>query len=97
MIVMSVEYHVKPGKMQDVLQGLKEMSVLVKAEEIGCLGYQVLRPHGVENRLLLVESYIDEMALEDHRKTVHFKNILEAKVIPLLDDRVRNFYTAEVM
>ena len=96
MIVMTVEYFVIPGKLDEVLSALKEMSVRIKSEEPDCTGYQVLRSTDVENRLLLVESYRDEHALAAHRETPHFKSILEGKVLPLLERRQRHHYRPEV-
>lgn len=96
MIVMTVEYHVKPGEIDNVLLGLRQMDALVKQDEPGCLGYQVLRSTDVPDRLFLIETYTDMAALEAHRVTPHFKDILEARVIPLLENRIRHFYTPEI-
>lgn len=96
MIVMTVEYFVIPGKLEEVLCALTEMSEQIKAGEPGCIGYQVLRSTDVENRLLLVETYQDEQALTAHRDTPHFKSILEAKVLPLLAHRQRHHFRPEI-
>ena len=96
MIVMTVEYVLKSGKTPEVLQALKEMSSSVKTGEPGCVGYQVLRSTDAEDRLLLIETYRDQEALDAHRLTPHFKSILEQRVLPLLEDRQRHHYTPEI-
>lgn len=65
----------------------------MRADEPGCVGYEVLRSTDAEDRLLLIETYIDQAALAAHRETPHFKAILEKRVIPLLEDRVRHHYS----
>lgn len=96
MVVITVEYHVIPGKLAEVLDALSEMMRRVEAEEPGCLSYDVLRSTDFENRLLLVEAYRDEKALADHGETPHFKSILQAKVLPLLAHRQRHRHELEL-
>jgi (4S)-4-hydroxy-5-phosphonooxypentane-2,3-dione isomerase len=96
MIVMTVEYFVIPGKIDQVISALQEMSEVIKSDEPGCVAYQVLRSTDVENRLLLVETYTNEKALAEHRETPHFKSILEEKVLPLLAHRQRHHYQPEI-
>ena len=96
MILMTVKYFVHEGKMDQVLSGLRKMEPLVRQKEPGCLSYKVWQSRDTENLLLLEEVYADEAALEAHRQTEHFKTILEAEVIPLLRDRVREFYTPQI-
>jgi quinol monooxygenase YgiN len=92
MIVLAVVYHVTPGKTDQVLADLAEMGALVKAHEPGCAMYQVSRSTENDDHLLLYEQYVDDAALQAHRETPHFKAIIEDKVIPALDSRVRSFY-----
>ena len=40
---------------------------------------------------LLYEHYVDQAALEAHRNTPHFKEIIEGSIVPLLDKREREF------
>ena len=50
------------------------LDVAAKSEaEEGCLGYQVLRIHGEQNRYLVIEQYRDKGALMVHRETDHFR------------------------
>jgi quinol monooxygenase YgiN len=47
-----------------------------------------------ENRdvFLLYEQYTDQAALDLHRNTPHFKEIIEGTIVPLLDKRERELY-----
>ena len=93
MIVLVARYQVKPDKADDVEAALQRMAPLVKAHEPGCRLYQVSRSTEDPNRFLLYEQYVDQAALEAHRETPHFKEIVEGTVVPLLDKRERDFYT----
>lgn len=96
MILMTVKYFVKDGCIEEVLSNLRDMAVRVSATEPGCLSYKVWQSRDEANVLLLEELYSDDNALEAHRQTEHFKTILEAKVLPMLKDRVREFYTPQI-
>ncbi|TBL79072.1 putative quinol monooxygenase [Paenibacillus thalictri] len=89
MKVLIARYTVKPGQTETVLEHLSEMGKKVRAEEPGCKVYKVHRPDGQENMLVLYEAYTDQMALEAHRETPFFKEIIEGKVVPLLEKRER--------
>ncbi len=93
MIVLVARYQVKPGNTDEVVAALQRMAPLVKAHEPGCRLYQVNRSEEDPNRFLLYEQYVDQAALEAHRETPHFKEIIEGTVVPLLDKRERDFYT----
>ncbi len=92
MIVLVANYHVKPGQMDAVLEHLKAMAPLVAANEPGCALYKVSRARDDANMLMLVEHYVDDDALAQHRETPHFKDIIEGKVVPLLEKRERALY-----
>ena len=92
MIVLVARYQVKPGKGGEVLEALSRMARLVKEQEPGCTLYQVNRSTDDPDHLLLYEQYVDQAAFEGHRTTPHFKEIVEAIVVPLLDKREREVY-----
>jgi len=96
MIVLVAKYHVKPGHMGAVIEHLKEMAPLVAANEPGCAFYTASRSRDDENLLMLVEHYKDEDALAQHREMPHFKEIIEGKVVPLLEKRERELYDLSV-
>ena len=92
MIVLVARYQVKTGKAGEVLEALSRMAPLVKEREPGCMLYQVNRSTEDPDHFLLYEQYVDQAAFEGHRTTPHFKEIVEAIVIPMLDKREREIY-----
>jgi len=96
MIVLIARYHVKPGNVPTVLGHLREMSPKVTASEPGCRQYQVAQSNENENLLVLVEHYVDDAALAAHREMSYFKEIIEGKVVPLLDKREREILTLQI-
>jgi (4S)-4-hydroxy-5-phosphonooxypentane-2,3-dione isomerase len=92
MLVLIAKYHVKPGNVPRVLAELQKMKPQVEAHEPGCKAYQVSRSTENEHLIVLYEQYDDEAALKYHRETPHFKAIIEATVVPMLDKREREFY-----
>ena len=64
--------------------------------EPDCHQYQVAQSDDDKSILILLEQYADATALAAHRETPHFKDIIEGKVVPLLENRVREFMTLVV-
>jgi (4S)-4-hydroxy-5-phosphonooxypentane-2,3-dione isomerase len=95
-IVLVAKYTVKPGQGDAVEAALRRMAPLVAAGEPGCTLYHANR--STENRdiFLLYEHYTDQAALDAHRATPHFKEIIEGTIVPLLDARQRELYEAVV-
>ncbi|MGC4190799.1 MAG: putative quinol monooxygenase [Thermomicrobiales bacterium] len=92
MIVLVAKYHVKEGNVDAVLEALKEMAPLVAANEPDASIYHVSRSTEDPNLILLYERYTDMDAVAAHRETPHFKEIIEGRIIPMLENREREFY-----
>lgn len=92
MIVLVARYTVQAGRGDEVEAALRRMAPLVKQHEPGCNLYQVNRSRENPDFFLLYEQYVDQAALEAHRETPHFKEIIEQTIIPLLDKRERELY-----
>ena len=92
MIVLIARYQVKAGQGDAVLAALQEMAPLVRQHEPGCKLYQANRSRDDADEFLLVEHYVDEAAIEAHRATLHFQQIIEGRVVPLLERREREMY-----
>lgn len=92
MIVLTAMYQGKAGKGDEIEAALKRMAPLVAEQEPGCAMYQVSRSHDDPDRFLLYEQYVDQAAIEAHRATPHFKEIIEDTIIPMLEQRDRAFY-----
>ena len=96
MITLVAKYHGKPGSGDAILNSLQQMAPLVKAQEPGCRLYQASRSTDDPDSFLLYEQYTDENALIAHRETAHFKEIIEANILPLLVERQREIYNLVV-
>lgn len=92
MIVLTAKYYVQPGNGPEVVAALRRMAPLVQEHEPGCTLYQASRSQENSDLLLLYEIYADEAALQAHRETPHFKEIIEGTVVPLLERRERELY-----
>ena len=92
MIVLIAKYHVKPGHGDAVEAALRRMAPLVLAQEPGCTQYRVHRSTENPDLFLLYEEYIDQAAIEAHRRMPQFQEIIEGTIVPLLDKREREFY-----
>ncbi|MGO4377640.1 putative quinol monooxygenase [Pseudoduganella sp. RAF53_2] len=74
------------GALDEVLSILAELRPKSLAEA-GCLGYEVYRHAEQANTLLLVERYCDNAALEAHKQSEHYRQLVLARALPLLADR----------
>ena len=92
MVVLVAKYYVRPGKSTEVETALKTMAASVREQEPGCLLYHVNRSRENVDLFMLYEQYRDMAALEAHRATPHFREIIEGTIVPLLDKREREFY-----
>lgn len=96
MIALVAMYYCQKSKGDEVESHLKRMAPLVKEHEPGCTLYQASRRQEDPDVFLLYELYVDQAALEAHRETPHFKEIIEGTIIPLLEKRDRSFYNLVV-
>lgn len=96
MIVLTAKYFVKAGRGDQVEAALRRMAPLVKASEPGCKMYHANRSADNPDIFLLYEHYADQAALDAHRNTPHFKEIIEGAIAPLLDKRERELYQSVI-
>jgi quinol monooxygenase YgiN len=71
MIAVVARFIVAEGKVDKFLDGMQELAEKVRAEEKGCLQYELYRAREAE-RFIMIERYADKAALELHGKTSHF-------------------------
>lgn len=95
-VVLVAKYHVKPGNIDAVIDGLTRMKPLVEKDEPGCTFYQASKATEIDNLILLYEHYVDEAALAAHRETPHFKAIIEGEIVPMLEKRERELFKLAV-
>ncbi len=92
MIVLIARYFAKVGQGEAIETALKRMAPLVAEHEPGCKFYNAYRSQDNPDLFLLDEHYVDEAALQGHRETAHFKEIIEGTIMPLLEKRERELY-----
>ena len=91
MYVVAAQYTVKEGKEKEVINILKKMIPLSRAEP-GCKLYMVNQSPENPRKLLLYEQYVDKSGYEAHMATEAFKENILGKVVPMLESRVRDFF-----
>lgn len=80
------KWQVKEGELETVLGLLGEVAGKSEREE-GNLFYQVHQSNSDANSILLFEGYAGEEALEAHRGSQHFQDLVLGKIVPLLESR----------
>jgi quinol monooxygenase YgiN len=88
-LALIARYRTQPGQGDTVEALLREMMATVARDEPDCLLFRVTRSPRDGEVFLLYEEYVDEGALDAHRRTPHFRELIEGKVIPLLLERER--------
>jgi quinol monooxygenase YgiN len=85
-ITVVAHWQALPGRADSVLAlvaTLREQSLA----EAGCLGYEVFRGADDDATILLLERYRDHPAIEAHRATRHYRELLVERILPLLASR----------
>lgn len=85
-IYVYAKWQVKEGKLDAVLQILKE-AAQKSSEEEGNLFYKIHQSKTDENTLILFEGYENESAVEFHKNSEHYQNLVVKQIIPLLENR----------
>lgn len=85
-IYVFAKWQVKVEHLSTVLSLLKEVVEKSRAEK-GNLFYKLHQNTSAENILVLFEGYVSEAAVEEHRNTRHFQEIVLQSIVPLLENR----------
>lgn len=85
-IYVFAKWQVKEEQLQMVLDVLPELVQKTREEE-GNLFYKIHQSHSDAHTLVLYEGYQDENALDLHRSSVHFKELVIQRIVPLLEKR----------
>ena len=72
MLVLLVNLHVKPDKVEDFVRAIMENARSAVRDEPGCLRFDVSQDLEDPSRIYLYEVYEDDEALEAHRQAPHF-------------------------
>ncbi len=92
-VTVVARYQVSPGQGDEVERLLGPHVAATRAEP-GCLEFTALRSAGDPDAFVLYERYVSAEAFDAHRASPHFETIVQAKIWPLLDDRVVDRYRA---
>ena len=79
-------WKVKQGeidKVLDLLKTVREESL----REAGNIFYKINQSNTDSNTLILFEGYTNETAVEAHRNSAHFQDLVIGKIVPLLEKR----------
>src|SRR5262245_45273241 len=71
----------------DELLGLIAALRQQSLDEPCCLGYEAFIQVEEPRVVLLLESYRDSTALEAHRNSPHYRELVQGRILPLLEDR----------
>lgn len=93
MIVLTVEYTIRPEDGPEILSDLAEMTRLVKAHEPGATAYRVHVSRDQDDKILLYEAYVDDVAWQAHNESPYFQEIVLGRIVPKLVERRRSFWT----
>lgn len=81
-----VKWKISRSSTAEVLKLLPELTEKTKNEK-GNLSYSVYQSESNPDELILHERYIDEAALEAHKNSDHYKEIVVAGILPYLETR----------
>lgn len=85
-VTLLVIYTVKAGKMPELMRIFPEMITYTRKEK-GNLAIRPFSSATEENKFFIYEEFVNESALEAHRNTPYYSNIITKKVLPLLEHR----------
>lgn len=85
-ITVAARWQPASGAHGEVLALIAELRPKSLAEP-GCLAYEVYQSVDVPRSILLVERYRDQAALEAHKQSAHYQELVVGRVLPLLTDR----------
>lgn len=85
-VYVFAKWQVKEGKIDTVLKLLAEVAKK-STEEKGNLFYKIHQSNSDANTLILFEGYTSEAAVDEHRNSDYFQNIVIGNIIPNLGNR----------
>ena len=89
--VLAVSWVAKPGNEDEVHEILRQMGEASRAEP-GVVTYTTHVDPENPREFFIYEKYYDAAGLEAHQETAHFKELVLARAIPLLESRERRHF-----
>ncbi len=87
-----VHLEINPAKLSEFLEIVRAHGEFSAKNEPGCLGFQVMVPKDEQNKVILVEVYQDDAALESHWNSHHMARYRD-RVEDMIADRKRYLCT----
>lgn len=91
-IAVAAEWRVQPGHEETVRLLMLEAAAAVQQHEPGNLLYIGHQDPDDPAHFLFYEQYADQQALEAHRDSAHYQDVVVGKIAPLLAERKVTFY-----
>lgn len=91
-LLVVAKYVPEPGAEDVVEQALHKMAPEVRRHEDGCLSYEVSRSTDDPVVYLLYERYRDQAAIDAHRETPHYQELIQRTIAPRLRERIVEIY-----
>jgi autoinducer 2-degrading protein len=92
-IAVAAEWRAQPGHEETVRQLMVEVAAAVRQHEPGNLLYVGHQDPADPTHFFFYEQYADQAALEAHRDSAHYQELVVGKIVPLLAERTVTFYT----
>jgi (4S)-4-hydroxy-5-phosphonooxypentane-2,3-dione isomerase len=70
-VALVVELEIEPDRLEEFLEVVRAHGARSREREPGCLRFDCLRPREAQSRVILVEVYADDAALESHWASDH--------------------------
>lgn len=93
MMIIVARWTVKIESVARVLDLMKEM-IAATRKESGNLRYDLFQNPSSPQMILIYEEYKDAEAIEAHRMSEHFQNIVVKQILPHLEERSVQVFTA---
>lgn len=76
-ICLLAEFVLKPGSLEELMPVLKDLVNGSRAED-GNISYDLAHDPKNPDRLIVIEKWISDKAIEEHNASPHFQNFLKA-------------------
>lgn len=93
-VQMIARWTLDAGQAEEVLDLLSEIAEATRAEP-GNLSFEIYRQVDDPLEVVLLERYASRQALAAHRETPHFQELVLARAVPRLVDRVLEVFDAD--
>lgn len=91
MVCLAVTYVVLPNRESEAVELFRKLTPLSRAEP-GCRMYQAHRSLADPRRFFLYEQYVDQAAVDAHRASRHFDELVQRGLFRIIESRTPELY-----